>query len=161
MQPLAEIRFYHLTALPLERALPPMLERTLERDQRAVVRGVDRERLATLDRHLWIYSDESFLPHGMDGDPEPARQPIWLTVADEVPNRASTLFLVDGATASPEEMAAMQVTAILFDGNDESAKEAARGQWRMVTGAGLAAVYWAQDENGRWVKQHETAAEGR
>lgn len=157
---MAEIRFYHLTALPLERALPPMLERTLERNQRAVIRGVDLDRLAALDRHLWTYSDESFLPHGMDGDPEPARQPIWLTVSAEVPNRASTLFLVDGATASPEEMAAMQVTAILFDGNDENAIEAARGQWRMVTGEGLAAVYWAQAD-GRWVKRHEAAAENR
>src|SRR5690625_1768877 len=155
---MAEIRFYHLTALPLERALPPMLERTLARDQRAVIRGTDRERLAALDRHLWTYSDESFLPHGMDGDPDPERQPIWLTVTAEAPNRATTLFLVDGAVAEAEEMAAMQVTAILFDGNDETAIEAARGQWRTVTAAGLAAIYWAQDENGRWVKRHEAAA---
>lgn len=157
---MAEIRFYHLTALPLERALPPMLERTLERDQRAVIRGVDPERLAALDRLLWTYSDESFLPHGMDGDPDPARQPIWLTISTEVANRASTLFLVDGALAEPDEMAAMQVTAILFDGHDPQAVEAARGQWRLVTGAGLAAVYWAQ-ENGRWIKRHEAAAEGQ
>lgn len=156
---MAEIRFYHLTALPLERALPPMLERTLARGQRAVIRGVDAEQLAALDRHLWTYSDESFLPHGMDGDPDPARQPIWLTASTAVLNRASTLFLVDGAMAEPDEMAAMEITAILFDGHDTPALEAARGQWRGVTAAGLAAVYWAQ-ENGRWIKRHEAPAAG-
>ena len=51
-------------------------------------------------------------------------------------------------------MAGLEITAILFDGQDPAAVEAARSQWRDVTGAGLAAVYWAQ-EGGRWVKKHE------
>lgn len=156
---MGEVRFYHLTELPLERALPPMLERTLTRGQRAVVRGTDAGRLGLLDRHLWTYADDSFLPHGTDGDPHPDLQPVWLTTAEEVPNGAQALFLVDGATARPHEMAAMQVTAILFDGHDPAAVEAARGRWRAVTAAGLAAVYWAQDD-GRWVKRSEAPAKG-
>lgn len=154
---MAEVRFYHLTELPLERALPPMLERTLERGQRAVVRGGDAGRMGWLDRHLWTYGEASFLPHGLDGDPDPARQPVWLTTADAVPNAAQALFLVDGAGAGTDEMAAMKVTAILFDGHDAAAVEAARARWRGVTEAGLAAVYWAQ-EGGRWVKRSESAA---
>lgn len=151
----AEVRFYHLTGPPLERTLPVMLERALARGQRAVVRGRDAARLGMLDDQLWIWSDASFLPHGADGDPDPARQPVWLTTGDAVPNGAVALFLVDGAGATTDEMAAMEVTAILFDGHDPAAVEAARGQWRSVTAAGLAAVYWAQ-EGGRWVKKHES-----
>jgi DNA polymerase III subunit chi len=151
---LGEVRFYHLTDLPLERVLPQMLERALSRGQRAVVRGTRPERLGWLDRQLWVWSDESFLPHGLDGDPDPHRHPVWLTTAREVPNGAAALFLVDGAGAETDEMTAMEVTAILFDGHDAGAVEAARAQWRSVTGAGLAAVYWAQ-EGGRWVKKHE------
>lgn len=152
---MGEIRFYHLTELPLERALPAMLERTLARGQRAVLRGTDKGRLAALDGHLWAYADESFLPHAMDGDPAPADQPIWLTMAADIPNGAAALFLIDGASAPMDELAAMQITAILFDGHDAAAVEAARGQWREVTEAGLPAVYWAQ-QGGRWVKRHET-----
>jgi DNA polymerase III subunit chi len=154
---MGEVRFYHLTEQALERVLPQMLARALERGQRAVVRGTHAERMAGLDRELWTFSDESFLPHGVDGDPDPARHPVWLTTASSVPNGAAALFLVDGAKAAPEEMAAMQVTAILFDGQDAAAVEAARAQWRAVAGAGLAAVYWAQ-EGGRWVKKHEAGA---
>ncbi len=47
---MGEVRFYHLTELPLERVLPQMLERTLARGQRAVVRGSHAERLGWLDR---------------------------------------------------------------------------------------------------------------
>lgn len=151
---MGEVLFYHLTELPLERALPQMLARALERGQRAIVRGTRAERMAWLDRELWVWPEEGFLPHGIDGDPDPARQPVWLTTSGAVPNGAAALFLVDGAAAAPDEVAAMQVTAILFDGRDPAAVEDARAQWRAVTQAGLAAVYWAQ-EGGRWVKKHE------
>lgn len=149
-----EVRFYHLTELSLEHVLPTMLERTLARGQRAVVRGTDAERLAWLDRQLWVCSSESFLPHGVDGDPDPASHPVWLTTSASMPNGAAALFLVDGAAATMEEMAKMEVSAILFDGHDQAAVGGARTQWRAVAAAGLAAVYWAQ-EGGRWVRKHE------
>ncbi len=40
-----EIRFYHMTRTTLEAALPQMLEKTLERGQRAVVRASSPERV--------------------------------------------------------------------------------------------------------------------
>ncbi|MEM1298314.1 MAG: DNA polymerase III subunit chi [Pseudomonadota bacterium] len=151
-----EVRFYHLTQLPLERALPVMLEKTLERGQRAVIRGGNSERLEFLNTHLWTYGDGTFLPHGSADDGHGAHQPIWLTTGDDMPNGAKTLFLVDGGSAELPEMQGIDLTAILFDGHDPAAVEAARDQWRAVTGAGIAAVYWAQ-EGGRWVKKHESA----
>ena len=155
---MAEIRFYHLTQTPLEGALPTMLERTLERGQRAVVRGGHAGRLRFLDSLLWTANEASFLPHGIDGDPEPGRHPIWLTTAEAAPNAPDVLFLIDGADAETAEMASVETTAILFDGHDPAAVEAARGQWRRVTAAGFAGVYWAQ-EQGRWVKKHEAKSE--
>lgn len=154
-----EVRFYHLTEVPLERALPTMLQRTLERGQRAVVRGGHADRLRFLDVQLWTADDAGFLPHGIDGDPDPDRHPVWLTTHSDRPNGADVLFLIDGAVAEVHEMTGMETTAILFDGHDPAAVEAARGQWRAVTGAGLAAVYWAQGTGGRWEKRHEAKAE--
>lgn len=153
-----EVRFYHLTEVPLERALPTMLERTLARGQKAVVRGRNAERLRFLDAQLWTADDAGFLPHGIDGDADPDRQPVWLTTGPDTPNDADVLFLIDGAIAGAAEIAARATTAILFDGHDPAAVEAARGQWREVTGDGLAAVYWAQGAGGKWEKRHESPA---
>jgi len=153
---LGEVRFYHLTERPLEAVLPVMLERSLERGWRVAVRGTDPGRVEALSAHLWTFRDDSFLPHGTDADGEAARQPVWLGCRPEVPNGANTLFLVDGADAVPEELAGMEVAAILFDGLDQAAVARARDQWRAVSGAGLKAVYWAQDVSGAWVKRHET-----
>lgn len=132
-----------------------MLERTLQRGGCAVVRGGHRERLDFLNGLLWG-GGEAFLPHGIEGDPDPDRHPVWLTTGSDMPNGAQTLFAIDGASVPADEAASIQITALLFDGHDPAAVAAARDDWRRLTEAGLKAVYWAQDANGRWVKKHET-----
>ena len=57
---MSETLFYHLERRTLEDALPGLLERTRERDWRAVVRVGSAERMAALDMHLWTYSEQSF-----------------------------------------------------------------------------------------------------
>jgi len=152
---LGEVRFYHLTERPLDSVLPVLLEKSLERGWRVTVRGTDPGRIAALSDHLWTYRDDSFLPHGTAADGAADRQPVWLGCDDGIPNAANTLFLIDGAEAGPDELAAMEVAAILFDGLDEAALAKARAQWCAVTEAGLKAVYWAQDPQGGWAKRHE------
>ena len=159
---MGEVRFYHLTERPLERVLPVMLERSLERGWRVVVRGTEPARIEALSAHLWTHGDASFLPHGSEADGDAARQPVWLCCDPANseggnPNNANTLFLIDNAEAELEELAAMAMVAVLFDGLDEAAVARAREQWRLVSEAGLKAVYWAQDPGGAWVKRHETA----
>ena len=134
-----------------------MLERSLERGWRVVLRCGSEAGMAGLDTMLWTYRPESFLPHGTAAGGQAARQPILLTLGDENPNGANVLMLVDGARATLAEMAGYEVTCLVFDGNDERAVEAARGEWRAVSGAGLPAVYWAQ-ERGRWVRKAATGA---
>ena len=147
-----DISFYHLTRTRLEAALPQMLEKTLERGQRAVVRAGSAERVEALNGWLWTYKDRGFLPHGSAKDGHAARQPIWLTEKDERPNDAQVLFLTDGAV-SGEELAEFERCAVLFDGNDDSALAAARAQWTGLKDAGHDLTYWQQTDEGRWEKK--------
>ncbi|MEM6489388.1 MAG: DNA polymerase III subunit chi [Pseudomonadota bacterium] len=137
--------------------LPVMLQRSLARGWRAEVRGGDPARLAALDQRLWTGRDDGFLPHGLADAPHPERQPILLTLAPGAAggdNRA-VLFLVDGAPFDAAEAAGRARTALVFDGHDPAAVDAARTAWRAATAAGHTAVYWAQDA-GRWVKKRES-----
>lgn len=147
----AEVLFYHLERTSLERVLPPLLERTLERGWRAVVQSGSAERLEALDLALWTYSDASFLPHGTARDGNPARQPIYLTTGEETPNEAGIRFLVDGAEMA--EFTGFMRIVCIFDGNDPEATGKARSQWQAAKAAGCAVTYWRQSEGGRWEKQ--------
>jgi DNA polymerase-3 subunit chi len=147
-----EISFYHLQRQPLEAVLPTLLERSLERGWRALVRVTTPERLAALDDLLWTYADESFLPHGPASDPDEVSQPILLTLEDGNPNGASVVFLGEGAPL-PADLAAFERVALLFDGNDPEALGLARQQWQAVKSAGLAATYWQQADRGKWERK--------
>lgn len=151
---MAEALFYHLTMHPLERALPDLLERTLARGWKAVVRCGTAERMDALDRHLWTYRDESFLPHASTGCAMPEQHPIYLTTGDEVPNGADALFLVDGADADADSFTHFERVVILFAGEDDAAVALARSQWKRAA-ATVKSTYWQQD-GGRWTKARES-----
>ncbi|MGX9353874.1 DNA polymerase III subunit chi [Roseobacteraceae bacterium S113] len=146
--------FYHLTQRPLEATLPVLLEKSLQAGWRVAVRGRDAARLDWLDEKLWLGADEGFLPHGRAGGGHDAHQPILLTTEAQAPNGATCVMAIDGAMIAPEEVGALERACILFDGNDPDAVQAARVQWKTLTGAGVSAQYWSE-ESGRWEKKAE------
>ncbi|MFB9148232.1 DNA polymerase III subunit chi [Roseovarius ramblicola] len=146
--------FYHLTRRPLEATLPVLLEKALAAGWRVAVRGREPERMDWLDARLWLGPEDAFLPHGRAGGPHDALQPVLLTTAAERPNGAVCVMAVDGAEIMPEEVQSLERVCVLFDGNDEAAKEAARGQWRTLTAAGCTAQYWSE-ASGKWEKKAE------
>ncbi len=149
------VYFYHLTRSPLEAALPMLLERARAAGWRVLVRGTDRSRLEWLDERLWLGGEEEFLPHGLAGGEFDSEQPVLLTSGRDNPNDAACLISVDGAGVDPEEAASFERVCILFDGNDSSAVETARAQWKALAGAGCRLQYWAQ-EGGRWKRKAES-----
>lgn len=146
--------FYHLTRGPVEVTLPMLLGKAMGAGWRVAVRGRDPARIAWLDEKLWLGPEEGFLPHGIAGKPHEADQPVLLTTGAELPNGATCLMSVDGADVTPEEVASLDRVCVLFDGNDASALDVARGQWKALTDAGCAAQYWSE-ESGRWEKKAE------
>lgn len=148
---MAELWFYHLERTELERALPPLLEKCLQRGWRALVRGGLAERLDALDASLWTFRDDSFVPHARDGAGEASRQPVLLTMEGGNSNGAQALFLIDGA--EPGDLSGFERACLIFDGRDEAALETARLRWKAAKDAGIAASYWRENAAGKWEKQ--------
>lgn len=147
----ADVMFYHLERQPLERVLPALVEKTLERGWRAVIQVGSDERLEALDAALWTYAEDSFLPHGSARSGHAADQPVYLTTGDDNPNGAGVRFLIDGAP--PASFTGVTRIVCMFDGNDGEAVAAARSQWKAAKAAGCGLTYWQQNEDGRWEKK--------
>ena len=148
---MTEVLFYHLTESTLEEALPPLLEKSVERGWRVVVQAGSDERRAVLDSHLWTFRDDSFLGHGLDSDPMAADQPILLTLGSGNANDATVRFLVDGA--EPPPLDAYERAVFMFDGHDTAQLEHARAQWKALKGQGHAVTYWQQVDGRRWERK--------
>lgn len=151
---MTQIGFYHLLRMPLDQALPKLLEKAAQAGLRVVVRAGSSDRVEHLNALLWTYAEDSWLPHGSARDGDAPSQPIWLTDAEENPNQASVLVLCDGV--SPHDVAAWDRCLDMFDGNDESAVTAARERWKTWKAAGHQLVYYQQRPDGGWEEKART-----
>jgi DNA polymerase III subunit chi len=147
-----DVLFYHLQGQPVERVLPVLLEKSLERRWRVVVHTTREERIDALDAHLWTFRDDSFLPHGTFREPAAADQPVLLTVKDDNPNGATVRFLLDRAPM-PADAGQYERLVLMFDGNDTDAVAEARQRWQAAKACGFAVTYWQADDNGRWQRR--------
>lgn len=148
--PPCEVWFYHLERSALEQVLPELLEKTLARGWRALIRGEDPERLARLDEQLWTYRDDAFLAHGMAAEPFADRQPVLLTSEGANLNAAHALFVIDGEPGSVE---GYERCVMVFDGRSVEEVGKARTLWTRYKRAGHPVAYWRQGESRGWVKQ--------
>ncbi len=147
---MTEILFYHLEQRSLEQVLPVLLEKTLEKNWRAVVELGTAERVEALDTALWTYRDDSFLPHCVADSQTNPRQPIILCADATNPNNAQVRFFVDRALPRTGEEYVRLV--FMFDGHDPDAVSEARAAWKELSGE-HETTYWQQDQNGRWAKK--------
>jgi DNA polymerase-3 subunit chi len=147
---MGEVHFYHLECQPLQRVLPMLLKKALERDWRVVVQAGSEERAEWLSNELWTFSDDSFLAHGTVRDGHAGRQPVWITAGPDSPNGAQLRIYLDGVPIVLDER--LERIIYLFDARDEAALQAARAEWRRTVSLGQQPVYWREDERGRWTR---------
>jgi DNA polymerase-3 subunit chi len=151
---MTETLFYHLERRALDDVLPGLIEKTLERGWRAVIRAESSERAEAIDTLLWTYNDQTFLPHAQSGEGDAKRQPVLITVEDENPGGANVLFLVGGAApTSWADVADLTRVVLMFDGRDAEALGRARAAWKDAKAAGHDVTYWKESPSGKFEKQ--------
>ena len=120
----------------------------LAEDSRLLVVAADDGLLARLDRMLWDQGPASFLPHGIAGGADDARQPILLSTSPDAPNLARNMLIADGEWRD---------AALTYDRSfylfDDATLEGARLAWKLLAGReGVERRYWAQVD-GKWKQQ--------
>jgi DNA polymerase-3 subunit chi len=143
-----QVDFYQLAGVPAEQVIATLAEKILESDGRLLIVAEDEAHLARLDRMLWDQGPSSFLPHGIAGGTDDARQPILLSTSPDAPNQARNMLIADGL---------WREAALTYDRSfylfDDSTLEGARLAWKLLAGRDeIERRYWAR-EGTRWVKK--------
>jgi DNA polymerase III subunit chi len=143
-----QVDFYQLAGTPAEQVIASIAAKILEGDGRLLIVAEEEALLARLDRILWDQGGSSFLPHGVAGGSDDARQPILLSSSPDAPNQARNMLIADGA---------WREAALTYDRSfylfDDATLDAARLAWKLLAGRdGLERRYWAQ-EGGKWLKR--------
>lgn len=143
--------FYHLEKSTLEAAIVPLLEKCIAAEMRVIIRCENLETLKRLDNFLWTYRENSWLPHGIEGDCDASKQPILLTSEPVNSNGAEALFIIENAPLG--ETAGIERGFYMIDGNDHNLVTLARKEYKAAKEAGHDVSYWQQSESGKWEKK--------
>ena len=143
-----QVDFYQLAGTPVEQVIATLAEKIVEGDGRLLIVAEDEAQLARLDRMLWDQGPASFLPHGIAGGADDARQPILLSTSPDAPNQARNMLIADGL---------WREAALTYDRSfylfDSDTLEGARLAWKLLAGReGVERRYWTR-EGGKWVKK--------
>ena len=151
------IGFYQLQSAE---ATGAVLARLLQksRDAEKTIRVIAPEvMLASLSQAIWSEPADSWLPHGIKGRDDDARDscPIWLSDDDTDSAKAEFYMYLGDKLPAPEVLANQGIERlfILFDGKDAERLTTARASWRAWKEAGHTLTYFAQDASGAWVKK--------
>jgi DNA polymerase-3 subunit chi len=144
-----QVDFYQLGRAPLEQVIASIAQKLLSEEKRLLIVAEDDGLLARLDRLLWDHGPTSFLPHGMAGGSDDARQPVLLAAQTDAPNLARNILIADGQWR--EAALGFDRAFYLFDA---ATLEGAREAWKSLAGRdGVDRRYWAQDDRGKWVQK--------
>jgi DNA polymerase III subunit chi len=143
-----QVDFYQLAGMPVEQVIASLAEKVLAGDGRLLVIADDEAFLARLDRMLWADSSTSFLPHGLAGGADDARQPILLSTGPDAPNLARNLLIADGVWRD---------SALTYDRSfflfDNDTLEAARAAWKSLAGKEGVERRYSAREDGKWTEK--------
>ena len=145
---MAEIRFYHLQSQSIEQALPKLAELVLKSGNKGVIKIADKNIAKKIDKALWTYSPESFLPHDVEGSNYPEEQSLYITTQDENPASAKMALFVN--CEKMEDISSFDRVLYMFEGRLDEIITAAREDYKNYKNAGHEMSYWQQSDQGRW-----------
>ena len=145
-----EYWFYHLEASTLESVLPGLLEKTLAKGWRALVK-LPEANLAQLDEFLWTFRDDAFLPHGREDEPQAELQPILLSATTECAKGFDAVFLLDGAEI--KDMEGVSRAMVMINGRADDDVKRERARWKTLKEIGASLAYYQQNARGGWDKK--------
>lgn len=143
-----QVDFYQLAGSAPEQVIASLADKILGADGRLLIIAGDEAYLARLDRMLWDQGPATFLPHGIAGGADDARQPILLSTSPDAPNLARNMLITDGEWRD---------AALTYDRSfylfDNDTLDGARLAWKLLAGReGVERRYWVQVD-GRWKQQ--------
>jgi len=146
--PILQVSIYQLTKHSVGEVLPRLLEKIVLGGQRTLVVEKDPAALQVLDKVLWTYSTNAFLPHGCLGDGFEAEQPVLLAPHFVEANNPKVLVVL--GLSKLEAFPGVERWVDMFDATDPQAVEEASKRAQFYKTQGWEQTRWRQGATGSW-----------
>ncbi len=143
-----EINIYHVFKGNLISSVIRLLEKSYLSGKRCIFYSPIDDRVKTIDKALWTFSTNAFIPHGDKTTGFAEQQPIYFTDCIENPNNADILVIMD--TFEYENIEG-SFKKIMFVFEDTAQISIAEDFYQTLKKADENVNYWKQSQSG-WEK---------
>lgn len=144
-----EINIYQAAEGKLVSVVIKLLEKAYASGQKSVFFSPISERIDLIDKTLWTFSTNAFIPHGSYKFGFPEKQPIYFTNKYENPNDANILAITDTLEIPDSFMNNFEKIMFIFE--EMSQVEYAHEFYQVLKKNCKYVNYWKQSANG-WIK---------
>ncbi len=143
-----ELNFYHVMSGNLVPSVAKLLEKVYDSEKKSVFFSPLEDRVKIVDKTLWTFSKNAFIPHGDKSLGFSELQSVYLTSEIENPNKATVLVMTDDFDYKSWNQNFERVICIF---EDEDSAEIAQSMFSDLKNQGENVKYWKQSQKG-WEK---------
>ncbi|MDR2724302.1 MAG: DNA polymerase III subunit chi [Holosporaceae bacterium] len=143
-----EINFYHVASGNLVLSIVRLLEKIYLAQERCIFFSPLEERIRTVNKALWTFSTDAFIPHGDESLGFSEKQPIYFANRGENPNGAKIAMLVD--TLCYKDYDNFEKIILIFEEKEQA--ENADALYSDLKNNQINVSYWKQSPRG-WEKK--------
>lgn len=144
---MSKISFYQVMNGEVIKFSCQLLEKCFQNQIKTFVQVVDDAAAIILDKTLWTFAQRSFIPHAMDTDPNPEKQPIYISSNDKCPIEAKGLMLIDVDRLDVKDFDRVMV---MLDGTSPEKLKKAQSLMESFKNLGHEVEYYLQNSKGTW-----------
>lgn len=149
---MTEINFYVSSSSSVNsiyKLLPPLLTKIIQQKHKVLIACKDQQQMQSLDKFLWEFDKDEFLPHGTNLQENATEQPILITDESQNLNLADILICLSGKQVN--DFSSYLKVFDLFEGTEQQ-KQQGRIRWKEYKDKGYELSYYTS-VNGKWTKQ--------
>ena len=143
-----ELNFYHVMNGNLVPSVAKLLEKVYDSGKKSVFFSPLEDRVKIVDKTLWTFSKNAFIPHGDKSLGFSELQSVYLTSEIENPNKATVLVMTDDFDYKSWNQDFERVICIF---EDDNSAEVAQSMFSDLKNQGENVKYWKQSQKG-WEK---------
>ena len=143
-----ELNFYHVMSGNLVPSVVKLLEKVYDSGKKSVFFSPLEDRVKIVDKTLWTFSKNAFIPHGDKSLGFSELQSVYLTSEIENPNQANVLVMTDDFDYKSWNQ---NFERVIFIFEDDNSAETAQSMFADLKNQGENVKYWKQSQNG-WEK---------
>ncbi|MBO7454052.1 MAG: DNA polymerase III subunit chi [Alphaproteobacteria bacterium] len=143
-----ELNFYHVMSGNLVPSVAKLLEKVYDSGKKSVFFSPLEDRVKVVDKTLWTFSKNAFIPHGDKSLGFSELQSVYLTSEIENPNKATVLVMTDDFDYKSWNQDFERVICIF---EDDNSAEIAQSMFSDLKNQGENVKYWKQSQKG-WEK---------